>query len=140
MDKTDMLGGKLHRRVIERNEALNQPQTLKDLMQGKIETANGDTSVLKEAQTIIYGDREKTYGHPSKNLTAIASMWNAYLKSVGDRELNAQDVCVMMTLLKCARLANNPTHRDSLVDGAAYLALIERCGDESKSNGSKEMK
>jgi hypothetical protein len=25
-------------------------------------------SILKEANTIIYGDREKTYGHPSKNL------------------------------------------------------------------------
>ena len=127
MDKTDMLGGELHRRVIERNEALNQPQTLKDIIKDKFDTAIGDKSVLKEAQTIIYGDREKTYGHPSKNLRAIASMWNAYLKSVGDRELDAQDVCVMMVLLKGARLANDPSHRDSVVDICGYAALIERC-------------
>ena len=129
MDKTDMLGGELHRRVIERNEALNQPQTLKDIIKDKFDTASGDKSVLKEAQTIIYGDREKTYGHPSKNLRAIASMWNAYLKSVGDRELDAQDVCVMMVLLKGARLANDPSHRDSVVDICGYAALIERCGE-----------
>lgn len=84
-------------------------------------------NVLKEANAIIYGDREKTYGHPSKNLEAIATMWNAYLKSVGDRQLNAQDVCVMMVLLKGARLANDPTHRDSVVDICGYAALIERC-------------
>ena len=129
MDKTDMLGGQLHKRVIKRNEALSRPQTLKDLIQDNLDTANEDTSVLKEAQTIIYGDREKTYGHPSKNLKAIASMWNAYLKSVGDRDLNAQDVCVMMVLLKGARLANDPSHRDSVVDICGYAALIERCGE-----------
>ena len=104
----------------------SQPQTIQDLIKDSLDTAKGDKSVLQEAKALIYGDREKTYGHPAKNLKAIASMWNAYLKSVGDRKLTAQDVCVMMTLLKCARLANNTQHRDSIVDGAAYLALIER--------------
>jgi hypothetical protein len=89
-----------------------------------------ENNVLKEANTIIYGDREKTYGHPAKNLEAIACMWNAYLKSVGSRELKAQDVCVMMVLLKGARLANDPSHRDSVVDICGYAALIERCSEE----------
>jgi len=85
-------------------------------------------SVLDEAKTIIYGDREKTYGHPSKNLDCIAGMWSAYLTNrLGSPvAINAEDVAVMMTLLKCARLANTQGHRDSLVDGAAYLALVER--------------
>jgi hypothetical protein len=86
-------------------------------------------NVLKEAHAVIYGDREKTYGHPSKNIEAIATMWNAYLKSVGDRTLTPQDVCVMMVLLKGARLANDPTHRDSIVDVCGYAALIERCSE-----------
>ena len=88
-------------------------------------------SVLQEAHKIIYGDREKTYGHPSKNLKTIAIMWNAYMDSVGERKLNAQDVAVMMILLKSARLANDPSHRDSVVDICGYAALIERCKDES---------
>lgn len=88
-------------------------------------------SILKEANTIIYGDREKTYGHPSKNLETIARMWNAYLdaKTTDRNQLNAKDVAGMMVLLKTARLANNPDHRDSLVDICGYAALIERCDE-----------
>jgi hypothetical protein len=127
MDNVDMLGGKLRTRVMRKDK--QEPQTLQDLIKDKLDTANGNKSVLEEAKTIIYGDREKTYGHPSKNLRTIASMWNAYLKSVGDRELTAQDVSVMMVLLKSARLANDPSHRDSVVDICGYAALIERCGE-----------
>ena len=92
-------------------------------------------NILKEANTIIYGDREKTYGHPSKNLETIAKMWNAYLVASGVAEngggdLTAKDVAGMMILLKTARLANNPEHRDSLVDICGYAALIERCDEE----------
>ena len=82
-------------------------------------------NVLEEAQRIIYGDREKTYGSPSKNLQVIAEMWNAYLGN--EVCLTAQDVCVMMILLKSARLKNTPGHRDSVVDICGYAALIERC-------------
>lgn len=89
-------------------------------------------SILKEANTIIYGDREKTYGHPAKNLKTIAKMWNAYLdaKTTDRGELNAKDVASMMVLLKTARLANDPSHRDSLVDICGYAALIERCDED----------
>lgn len=85
-------------------------------------------SVLDEAKEIIYGDREKTYGHPSKNLEVIARMWSAYLFARDVVcEITPQDVAVMMVLLKTARLGNQPDHHDSLVDGAGYLALVERC-------------
>ena len=45
------------------------------------------------------------------------------------RSLNAKDVAVMMVLLKAARLANQQTHRDSVVDICGYAALIERCDE-----------
>ena len=96
-------------------------------------------SVLKEASKIIYGDREKTYGHPSKNLKTIAIMWNAYLdaKTTDRNSLSAKDVATMMVLLKTARLANNPDHRDSLVDICGYAALVERC-DEAPDTQAEE--
>lgn len=86
-------------------------------------------NILQEAESIIYGDREQTYGQPSKNLDCIAQFWTAYLanRKNSDERLGATDVAAMMTLLKIARLANSPEHRDSLVDGCGYLALIERC-------------
>jgi len=89
----------------------------------------GKMSVLKEANKIIYGDREKTYGKPSKNLETIATMWNAYITARSDKVLNAKDVAAMMVLLKTARLANDPSHRDSVVDICGYAALIERCDE-----------
>ena len=96
-------------------------------------------SILKEANTIIYGDREKTYGHPSKNLQTIAVMWNAYIKAKPNQEhLTAKDVAAMMVLLKTARLANNPEHRDSLVDICGYAALIERCDEAPTTEGEEE--
>jgi hypothetical protein len=79
-------------------------------------------NILDEAQSIIYGDREKTYGNPAKNLNNIANFWSIYL----DKEISAQDVATMMVLLKLARMMNDPSHRDSLVDAVGYLALIER--------------
>jgi uncharacterized protein YehS (DUF1456 family) len=82
-------------------------------------------TVLSEANRIIYGDREKTYGHPAKNLTTTANFWGEYLGT----KITAKDVCVMMMLLKIARLRNDINHRDSVVDTCGYAALIERCDE-----------
>ena len=84
-------------------------------------------SILEEANAIIYGDREQTYGHPAKNLEAIALFWSVYLfnKYNVDIDLTAEDVCWMMVDLKKARQVNQHK-RDNLVDAAGYVALIER--------------
>lgn len=87
------------------------------------------SNALDKAKEIIYGDREQTYGSPDKNLRVIAEYWTAHLnasKSVNLR-LTVDDVCVMMVLLKAARLANSPKHEDSLVDLIGYAALADRC-------------
>ena len=78
--------------------------------------------ILEEAHETIYGDREKTYGDPSKNLRNIASFWSTYL----GKEITYGDVCNMMVLMKVARLVNTPGHHDSLVDIAGYTALQDR--------------
>ena len=85
-------------------------------------------SILNEAQSIIYGDREKTYGAPDKNLKAIAGYWANHLHTRFGvyHDISPEDVCIMMVLLKAARLGNDITHRDSLVDAVGYLALMER--------------
>jgi hypothetical protein len=88
-------------------------------------------SILEEAQEIIYGDREQTYGSPAKNLQLIANLWENYLHGKGlwkedSPGLFAEDIALMMVLMKIARLVNTPDHRDSLVDICGYTALIER--------------
>jgi hypothetical protein len=107
-------------------EEVNKPKKLKS-MKPKV-------SVLEEAQTIVYGDREKTYGHPAKNLKTIAAMWSAYMNNMDDGNfaVTAKDVAAMMMLVKVARFANDPSHRDNLVDVCGYAALIERCDEVAK--------
>lgn len=83
-------------------------------------------TLLQEAHEIIYGDREETYGKPSKNLANIALMWEHYLQAKhGAVIVTEEDVCWMMVLLKMARQMNKHK-RDNLVDAAGYIALIER--------------
>ena len=79
-------------------------------------------SVLHEAEDVIYGDREETYGQPDKNLNLIADLWREYL---GVKCISAHDVCMMMILLKVAR-QRNAYKRDNLVDICGYAALSER--------------
>ena len=57
-------------------------------------------------------------------------MWNAYTKNTNNRELNAKDVAALMMLVKVARFANDPDHKDNLIDICGYAALIERCDEE----------
>ena len=82
------------------------------------------------AKEIIYGDREETYGHPSKNLVAISQLWTIYLhqKYGVNVIVNAEDVCWMMNLLKMSRQMNKEK-QDNIVDAIGYLALIDRLGE-----------
>jgi len=84
-----------------------------------------ETTILQEAQEIIFGARNASYGHPRDNFQNITDLWNAYLKDIG-REITLMDHAVMMILLKCARLKNGVYHRDSVVDIAGYAGTIER--------------
>ena len=81
-------------------------------------------TILDEAKEIIYGDREKTYSDPARNLNQISRLWSMYL----DHPVGSQDVCMMMILLKVARQSNAYT-RDNLVDIAGYAALNARLED-----------
>lgn len=87
------------------------------------------SKLLEEADHIINGDREQTYGSPDKNLRLIAHYWSGHLSQVLKKDvgLTVDDVCVMMILLKTARLANTPNHHDSMVDIAGYDALMDKC-------------
>lgn len=74
--------------------------------------------ILSEAASLICGDREAAYGPPSENFQRIADGWAVILKT----PVTPEQVALCMAWLKIARLVNGP-HRDSYVDGAAYMAL-----------------
>jgi hypothetical protein len=81
----------------------------------------------------VYGDREKTYGHPALNFDATARFWNAYLANKvaihgGPITLDARDVARMMVFLKIARQQHS-SKRDNLVDAIGYVACEAKIDD-----------
>lgn len=76
------------------------------------------TECLEEAKRIINGARQENYGNPESNFKEIAWLWNEYL----DIGIEAEDVAIMMILMKIARLKNKKNHVDSWVDICGYAA------------------
>jgi hypothetical protein len=79
-----------------------------------------DPGLLAEAIATVMGPRQDSYGTPEANLGRIAALWGAYL----GRDVSAQDVALMMALVKVSRLRNG-YQRDSYVDLIGYAALAE---------------
>lgn len=93
-------------------------------------------SILATADSTVNGARAEVYGGPEDSFKLIASFWEPYIaaKCVGqdtDVCINPEDVAVLMSLMKVARLAASPNHEDSWVDLAGYAA----CGAELACRG-----
>jgi hypothetical protein len=89
-------------------------------------STNSRKTILDEAASAVDGSRQENYGHPAINFSRIAEYWTTHLKSkLNGSALLPEDVAAMMILLKVARLANSPSHRDSIVDIAGYARTIE---------------
>ncbi len=78
-------------------------------------------NILEEADQIINGDREQTYGRPGINLERIAKGWEVILGV----PVEARKVALCMAWLKIAREVHKPK-RDNLVDCCGYIALIDK--------------
>jgi hypothetical protein len=75
--------------------------------------------ILATAETLINGDRARTYGDAKENFQRIADLWAPILGI----NLTATDVALCLTQLKIARLVASPAHEDSWIDAAGYIAL-----------------
>lgn len=86
--------------------------------------------VLAEAINTINGQRQDSYGNPEDSFERIANLWDAYLtgKYKSEIDLTAEDVALMMTLMKIARMMTGSGHRDSYIDAAGYIGLAADMG------------
>ena len=89
-------------------------------------------TILDDADDVTRNARQSAYGHPLDNHGCTAQLWTAYIeRRFGARvPMTSLDVCYLMMLVKISRLANDPTHRDSLVDMAGYARNAEMILDE----------
>lgn len=77
-----------------------------------------DATVAVDAIRLVDEDRNDSYGPPEENLSRIAAMWSGYI----GKEITAQDVALMMVLLKISR-SKAGYARDNAVDGVAYFLI-----------------
>jgi hypothetical protein len=77
------------------------------------------TAILNHAAEII-ADRRTTYGDPAASMATVAARWSVTL----GHPVTPAEVMLCMIDLKLARLAHDPTHRDSVVDVIGYAALL----------------
>ena len=96
-------------------------------------------SILEEAQGLVYGDRQGSYGHPADDYDATGRIWAAILdrwlrQQPGFRDMpRLPDIppriaTLMMVGVKASREAHQHK-RDNAVDGAGYWDCVERCAE-----------
>ncbi len=83
--------------------------------------------ILRDAEALTTGDRNRDYGEPRQNMARIAEIFNAMTGG----SLDAREVALFHLATKLARLDHSRGHRDSYVDGAAYLAIAFEVSDAS---------
>lgn len=85
--------------------------------------------VLELARECVCSDRQAQYGSPENNFALIATFWELYLEEklqLTEVAIEAEDVAMMMALLKIARCTTGQVKLDNYVDLAGYAA----CGGE----------
>ena len=85
--------------------------------------------ILDTAIKTVCEERQDSYGKPEDNFAIIAGLWSGYL---GDVMLEAEDVAIMMILLKIARIQTGTFKPDNYIDIAGYAA----CAAEVAGGGS----
>lgn len=88
--------------------------------------------ILHAAEKCVCGQRETDYGTPEDNFETIAELWETYLRracvdEAGGVYIDANDVAMMMALLKIARIAAGGGKADIWIDLAGYAACGAEC-------------
>ncbi len=78
--------------------------------------------ILEAAKARVCGERDNSYGEPENNFALIAKLWS---DNTGIT-ISPIDVCMMMAMLKIARIRTGTDTLDSFVDLVGYAA----CGGE----------
>ena len=98
--------------------------------------AERQLNILEEANDIVHGDRNLSYGDPLGNHETTAILFSHFLSRKYGKGttplLNAEDVCIFNILQKISREASS-YRRDNLVDIAGYAANIEMIKDQEIS-------
>ena len=88
--------------------------------------------ILAKANELISKARNETHGDAFKNHAEIAEFWNTFLDSKlrPMANITAQDVAIMMILLKVSRSTQGEKFNiDNFIDMVGYAAIAGEIGD-----------
>lgn len=91
--------------------------------------------IIEQAAKIVEGARQLNYGSPEDTFGRIAALWDTYLSQRPQENfwtIDPKDVCMMMILMKIARLMNTPEHWDSIKDVIGYATCMASFVDDNK--------
>lgn len=103
--------------------ARTAPQDLKAMTDKWVAFGTPD-SISQEAHSLVYGDRNKAYGHPYDDYKRTSGLWEALL-GLEPGAIGPYRAALMMALMKASRAAYQ-YKRDSLVDLAGYAECAHR--------------
>lgn len=83
------------------------------------------SEILEHAAALVAGDRQNQHGDKRENHENIARLWSAYLEV----PINAQQVALMMVLLKVARTKTGSHNGDDYQDMAGYAGIAGELAD-----------
>lgn len=99
--------------------------------------------ILETASRLVNGDREEQYSPPENSFRAIAELWSAYLFNRFGKDyrgiLEPEDVGLMMTLFKIARIQTGSYKDDSYVDAAGYIACAGEIAAAHAEGGESDV-
>lgn len=94
-----------------------------------------DETILEEAQRLVYGDRQTSYGHPFDDYSRTARMWDAILGN-DPGTITPRIACLMMAAVKISREVN-AHKRDNMTDLSGYAACAQRCAEKAIELGEQ---
>ena len=88
-------------------------------------------NILQEADRLVNGDRQASYGRPLDDFKKTAKIWTGVLleKLKDGVEISPRDVPLCMVGVKMSREVNRPK-RDNRVDGCGYWQTLDMVDDD----------
>ena len=93
-------------------------------------------SILIEAQQLVHGARNATYGHPLDDYTRTVDSFKGLMGDKKISEMTAEDGIIFMICMKLSREINLPK-RDNRVDISGYAECLDWTHDERKTREGK---
>jgi len=98
-----------------------QQASLKKILERATAEQPPDETILEEAQRLVHGDRNDSYGPPTEDFRRAGRIWGAIL---GTDDIPPETIGLMMVGLKISREVHKPK-RDNRVDMAGYAETVD---------------